>query len=88
MANSLLSAELILYLRGTLIFRCQPFRVLWDVAGSLVLLALFFWLTYVEPSLNARIAVSNLLSAVWYCSISTASLGVAEFRPTESAADA
>ena len=65
LANYLLYAELILYLRGTLIFRSQPVQVRWDLAGSLVFLALFFWFTYVEPSLNARVAASNLLSAVW-----------------------
>jgi len=65
LANYLLFAELILYLRGTLIFRGQPVQVRWDLAGSLVFLALFFWFTYVEPSLNVRVAVSNLLSAVW-----------------------
>ena len=65
LANYLLLAELILYLRGTLIFRGQPVQVRWDLLGSLVFLAPFYWFTYLEPSLNARVAVSNLLSAVW-----------------------
>ena len=65
LANYLLFAEVILYLRGTLIFRGQPVQDRWDLAGSLVFLAYFFWFTYAAPSLNARVAGSSLLSALW-----------------------
>jgi diguanylate cyclase (GGDEF)-like protein/PAS domain S-box-containing protein len=65
LANYLLFAELILYLRGTLIFRGQPVRVHWDVAGSLIFLVAFFWFTYVEPSRNARVGVGMFLIAIW-----------------------
>ena len=65
LANYLLFVEVILYLRGTLIFRGQPVQDRWDLAGSLVFLAYFFWFTYAAPSINARIAGSSLLSALW-----------------------
>lgn len=65
LANYLLFAELILYLRGTLIFRDQPVRIRWDVAGSMVFLVPFCWFTYVEPNLNARVAIGTGLIAIW-----------------------
>ncbi|NCC39371.1 MAG: hypothetical protein EOM21_07955 [Gammaproteobacteria bacterium] len=65
LANYLLFAELILYLRGTLIFRGQPVRVRWDVAGSLLFLVAFFWFTYVEPNRNARVGIGLFLIAIW-----------------------
>jgi len=63
--NYLIFAELILYLRGTLIFRGQAVQDRWDLAGSLVFLALFFWFTFVDPSMNARVAVHSLFSSAW-----------------------
>ena len=51
LANYLLFAEILCYLRGTLIFRGQPVQDRWDLAGSLVFLVLFFWFTYAAPSL-------------------------------------
>lgn len=68
LANYLLFAEVILYRRGTLIFREQKAGYAWELAASVSFIALFFHFTYLAPSLNARIALGALYSGVWAAS--------------------
>jgi diguanylate cyclase (GGDEF)-like protein len=64
LANYLMVAELLLYVRGTLIFRGQPVRVGLELGASLSFVALFVYFTYVAPSVNARILVVSVYIAV------------------------
>mgnify|MGYP001809618820 CR=1 FL=1 len=64
LANYLLILEIMLYRRGTAVFRGQAVGCAWDIVASLAFIALFIHFTYITPSLNGRIAVSSLFCAV------------------------
>ena len=65
LANYLLLAKGILFLRGTLIFRGLSPRVRWDIAGSLTYVGLLLWFSYGDPNLNARIVINAVFSVIW-----------------------
>ena len=65
LANYLLLAKGILFLRGTLRFRGRSTRGHWDIAGSLGYVALLLWFSYGDPSLQARIVINGLFNALW-----------------------
>ena len=65
LANYLLLAKGMLFLRGTLIFRGLSPRGHWDIVGSLGYVALLFWFSHGDPNLNARIMINAVFNAVW-----------------------
>ena len=65
LANFLLFFELVLYLRGTVLFRGEKLNSFWDISAALCLLTLLWWFTYIDPSINARIAAYSFFSVVW-----------------------
>ncbi len=65
LANYLLLAKGILFLRGTLRFRGLSPPVRWDIAGSLGYVALLLWFSYGDPNLQARIIINALFNALW-----------------------
>ena len=65
LANYLLLAKGILFLRGTLIFRGLSPRGRWDISVSLGYVALLLWFSYEDPNLNARIVINAVFNAAW-----------------------
>ncbi len=61
--NYFLFAELLLYLRGTLVFRGQTANYRWEIAASATFIALITYFIYFAPSLNARVVVTSLSHA-------------------------
>ncbi len=64
LANYLLLVELLLYLRGTRLFRGLPVSFRGEVIASVLFLGGFVYFTYRMPSLDARILVLAIFSGV------------------------
>ena len=56
--------ELLLYLRGTRLFRGLPVRLRGELIASVLFLGCFIYFTYFWPSLDARILVLAIFSGV------------------------
>jgi|GEM_PF-1944014 len=63
-ANYLLFAEQLLYLRGTLLFRGRPAWRHFEIVVSTIFILLFIWYTYVDDNLQIRLIVSALFPAL------------------------
>lgn len=65
LANTLLLGDIVLNLHGLQIFRDRPAPIAVKLAAGLSFAALFAWLTYGAPDINARIVVLCLYTGVF-----------------------
>lgn len=64
LANYCFPLELLLYLRGLLIFRGREVGYHWEILVSISFIALFVYFTYLEPSITGRVLVRSCYGAV------------------------